>query len=283
MKKTNETVKSWILVVVGAILAAFSLEEFLAPNNLLDGGVTGISMVIVHAFKMYLPAVIAVLNIPFMIIGYREIGKSVILRFIVAVLVFSVAAGVFERFDKVTDESLLAVIYGGIMLGIGVGMVLRGGGCIDGTEIVAIILARRFGISTGNIILYVNVLVYSIAAIVFGLDRGMYSLLMYFVTSKVIDIVETGLDSAKSVMIITESGEEMANLIFEKLGRTVTYIKGEGHVSQDKKTILYCVVTRAEIYELKKLIKQVNGSTFTTISDVTEIVGNHVKSSTLTQ
>ncbi|MBQ9233399.1 MAG: YitT family protein, partial [Lachnospiraceae bacterium] len=120
--------------------------------------------------------------------------------------------------------------------------------------------------------------IYSVAGAVFGLDRGMYSLLMYFITSKVIDIVEMGWDNTKSVMIITNDGNELAHKIYEGLGRTVTFLKGEGLVSKDTKDILYCVVTRAEIHDLKLLINSVEGSTFTTISDVSEIVGNHMKS-----
>lgn len=155
---------------------------------------------------------------------------------------------------------------------------LRGGGCLDGTEIVGILLNRKFSFSVGQVVLIINVIIYFVAGLTFGMDRGMYSLLMYFITSRVIDMVEMGWDNTKSVMIITDDGRELAQRIYKELGRTVTFMKGEGFVSNESKDILYCVVTRAEIFELKKVIASVEGSTFTTISEVSEIVGKYVKS-----
>lgn len=187
--------------------------------------------------------------------------------------------GVFAEFENATYEIILAITYGGVLLGVGVGLVLKGGGCLDGTEIAAVLLNRNLSISVGQIILFFNVIIFAVAGIVFNLDRGMYSLLMYFITSKVIDIIEIGFESAKSVMIISEDGKAVADKIFEELGRTVTFMHGEGLVSNSKKDILYCVITRAEVYDLKRIIDSVPGSTFTTISDVSEIVGNHIKTS----
>ena len=267
------------MIVTGAVIAAFALEEFLAPNHILDGGVTGISMILSHFISWKLGILVVILNIPFIIVGFKKLGKGFILRTVVAIVVFSVMTGVFEEMTNATEDIILATTFGGVLLGVGVGLVLRGGACLDGTEIVAILISKKLSISTGQIILFFNVIIYSVAAAVFGLDRGMYSLLMYFITSKVIDIVEIGWDNTKSVMIITDKGKELAQLIYTELGRTVTFMKGEGLVSSETKDILYCVVTRAEIYDLKRIINSVDGSTFTTISDVSEVVGNHMKSS----
>jgi len=188
--------------------------------------------------------------------------------------------GIFEPLANATEDNILAVTFGGMFLGVGVGLVLRGGGVLDGTEIVALSLSKKISISIGTLILLFNVVIYTVAGAVFGLDRGMYSLLMYFITSRVIDIVEMGWDNTKSVMIITNDGKQLAKLIYDNLGRIVTFLKGEGLVSRDSKDVLYCVVTRAEIHDLKEIINSVEGSSFTTISDVSEIVGNHMKSST---
>ena len=267
------------MIVTGAVIAAFALEEFLAPNHILDGGVTGISMILSHFISWKLGILVVILNIPFIIVGFKKLGKGFILRTVVAIVVFSVMTGVFEEMTNATEDIILATTFGGVLLGVGVGLVLRGGACLDGTEIVAILISKKLSISTGQIILFFNVIIYSVAAAVFGLDRGMYPLLMYFITSKVIDIVEIGWDNTKSVMIITDKGKELAQLIYTELGRTVTFMKGEGLVSSETKDILYCVVTRAEIYDLKRIINSVDGSTFTTISDVSEVVGNHMKSS----
>lgn len=283
MKKKDE-ILSWLMIIAGAVIAAFALEEFLAPNNIFDGGVTGISMIITHVLNekagvpIKLGILVIVINLPFIIYGFKKIGKQFIIKCAVALIIFSVMTVVFEPLQNATEDNILAVTFGGVFLGIGVGLVLRGGGILDGTEIVALVLSKKISISVGTLILLFNVIIYSVAGVAFGLDRGMYSLLMYFITSKVIDIVEMGWDNTKSVMIITNDGKELARKIYEGLGRTVTFLKGEGLVSKDTKDILYCVVTRAEIHDLKLLINSVEGSTFTTISDVSEIVGNHMKS-----
>ncbi len=278
-KRIKNNVLSWVMIITGAVIAAFALEEFLAPNHILDGGVTGISMILSHFISLKLGILVVILNIPFIIVGFKKLGKGFILRTVVAIVVFSVMTGVFEEMTNATEDIILATTFGGVLLGVGVGLVLRGGACLDGTEIVAILISKKLSISTGQIILFFNVIIYSVAAAVFGLDRGMYSLLMYFITSKVIDIVEIGWDNTKSVMIITDKGKELAQDIYVQLGRTVTFMQGQGLVSSETKDILYCVVTRAEIFELKRIISSVEGSTFTTISDVSEVVGNHVKSS----
>ncbi len=278
-KRIKLQILSWVMLVLGAVIAAFSLEEFLAPNHIFDGGVTGISMILNQFVPVKLGILVLLLNVPFIIVGFKKLGRVFIAKVAVAITVFSVMTGVFEGMNEVTHDIILATTFGGVLLGIGVGLVLRGGSCLDGTEIVAILLSKKLSVSTGQIILFFNVIIYAVAGAIFGLDRGMYSLLMYFITSKVIDIVEIGWDNTKSVMIITDKGKELAQLIYTELGRTVTFMKGEGLVSSETKDILYCVVTRAEIYDLKRIINSVDGSTFTTISDVSEVVGNHMKSS----
>ena len=284
MKKKRDEAISWIMMILGAVIAAFALEEFLAPNNIFDGGVTGISMILTYIFseKLGIPIklgmLVIIINLPFIIYGLKRLGKQFIFKSSVALVIFSFMTAIFEPLQNVTEDNILAVTFGGVFLGLGVGFVIRGGGILDGTEIIAIVLSKKISISVGTLILLFNVVIYSIAGLVFGLDRGMYSLLMYFITSKVIDIVEMGWDNTKAVMIITSDGKEISEMIYSKLGRTVTFLKGKGLVSNDEKDVLYCVVTRAEIYDLKVIINSVEGSTFTTISDVAEIVGNHVKS-----
>ncbi len=277
MKKKSEII-SYIELTIGAVVAAFAIEEFLVPNNIFDGGVTGISMIIAHFLKLPLGAIIFAVNVPFFAIAYQKMGKAFIIKLIYAIALFSIMTGVFEPVENATDEMLLAITYGGVLLGLGVGLVLRGGGCLDGTEVVAVLLNRNLSISTGQIILIFNVVIFAVAGLVFNVDRGMYSLLMYFISSKVIDVVEIGFESTKSVMVITDDGRGLADEIFTKLGRTVTFMRGEGLVSNNQKDILYCVVTRAEIHELKALLDDFPGSTFTTISEVSEIVGSHIKS-----
>ena len=275
----KENIISVLQLTLGAVVAAFAVEEFLVPNHIFDGGVTGISMILEHYLKgVPLGLLIVILNLPFMIFGILKLGKKFIFKAIYSIIIFSVMTSVFVSFANATEDVFLATIFGGVFLGAGVGLVFRGGGCLDGTEVVAIYMSRKLSVSTSSIVFAFNVIIYATAGIVFGLDRGMYSLVMYFITSQVINVVEKGLDNTKSVMIITNRGDEIAEKILSELGRTVTFINGKGMISKDEKSILYCVITRGEIFELKKIIHSVPGSTFTTISEVSEIVGNHIKS-----
>lgn len=276
---SKNNIFSWVQLLSGSVIAAFALEEFLSPNNIFDGGVTGVSMILSRVTGFKLAFFVILINIPFLLVGLKKMGRDFLVKAGIAMITFSAMTAVFEPFVNVTEDVILATCFGGVFLGIGVGLVLRGGGVLDGTEIVAILINKKFSISVGQVVLFFNVIIYTVAGIMFGMDRGMYSLLMYFITSKVIDIVEIGFGSAKSVMIISDNGDELAERIYKGLGRTVTFLHGEGLVSREKKNILYCIVTRAEIYELKKIISSVPGSTFTTISEVSEIVGNHIKSS----
>lgn len=277
MRITKEMLLSWLQMTLGAIVAAFALEEFLAPNNIFDGGVVGVSMIVSHYLPLKTGVFIIIFNIPFLIIGLMKLGKLFVVKVVYSIILFSILTMVFEPVPEVTDDIILAVTFGGFLLGVGVGLVLRGGGCLDGTEIVAVLINKKFSFSIGTTVLLCNVVIYAIAGVCFGLSKGMYSLLMYFITSYVIDVVEVGFDTTKSVMIFTDDARELAQRIHVQLGRTATLMKGEGYISGEEKDIVYCVVTRAEIFELKKIINSVEGSTFTTISDVSEIVGNHMK------
>jgi uncharacterized membrane-anchored protein YitT (DUF2179 family) len=278
MEKTAKVkiLGDFLMLTIGSIIAAFAIEEFLVPCTILDGGVVGIGIMINNLTGISLSILTIVFNIPFLLIGSRKLGKMFIIKSGYAMAVFSVFLGIFEHFTNATSEYLLAVCFGGVLLGIGVGLVIRNGGCLDGTETVAILINRKFQLPVGQIVLIFNIIIYAVAGILFGFDRAMYSLLTYFVASKVIDIVESGIEQAKAAMIITNDAKEISEQIYNKLGRTVTIIEGEGLVS-GKKVILYCVLTRFEIHELKKIISSIDSSAFITVSDVSEIIGTHVK------
>ncbi len=267
---------SYFFITIGAAIAAFAIEEFLIAKQILDGGIVGISIILNHIFHIRLSVFIIILNIPFLIMGLKIMGKTFAFKATYAMLVFSAFLVVFEEMQEVTDDPLLATVYGGVFLGLGVGIVMRSGGCVDGIDTVSLLLSKKTQFSTGQIILFFNLIIYSCAGLIFGPDRALYSLLAYFITSKVIDIVETGLDQGKAVMIITENGERIADTIYRHLGRTVTLLQGEGLIS-GKKIVLYCVVTRIELSELKRIVKDDDGSAFMTVSDVSEIVGKHIK------
>ena len=265
------------MLVLGAVCAAFSIECFLIPNTILDGGVTGISMMINYISRVPLSALIIVINIPFFIVGFKALGKRFLLHAVIAMAVFAGSLELFKGVDSITSSELLAVVYGGVLLGFGVGTVLRYGGCLDGTEIAAMLISKKFNASTGLIIFMINIVIYAAAGILFGWDRALLSLLTYFISFKIIDFVEEGMEQAKAAMIITEHADELADTIYQRLGRTCTFISAEGLVSGSTKTVLYCVITRVEVSELKRIINEADVSAFVTISEVSEIVGNHIK------
>ena len=265
-----------LLITVGAAIAAFAIEEFLVGCTILDGGVVGISIMLNTLMKVPLGLLTFLLNIPFLIVGWRKMGKMFILKSGYAMLIFSLFLQVFAPLKNVTEEYLLAVSFGGVILGIGVGLVIKFGGCLDGTETVAILLNRKFKWPVGQTVLIFNIIIFSVAGVIFGFDRAMYSLLTYFITSKVLDIVENGMDKAKAAMIITNDAKQISEEIYKRLGRTVTIFEGEGLVS-GKKVILYCVLTRFEIRELREIINHIDSSAFIAVSDVSEIIGTHMK------
>ena len=267
------------MIMLGAACAAFSIECFLVPNTILDGGITGISLMLSYATKIPLSIFIIAINIPFFVVGYRHLGKTFLIRAVWAMGIFAASLVFFEKIKTVTESELLAVVYGGVLLGTGVGLVLRYGGCLDGTEIVAMLLSKKYGISTGALIFIFNIVIYSTAGLLFGWDRAMLSLLTYFLSYKMIDVVEEALEQAKASMIITDNATEISDKIYKRLGRTCTKISAEGKVSGSSKVVLYCVITRVEVSELKRIINETEGSSFVTISEVSEIIGNHIKSS----
>lgn len=277
-KKGLRIAFEFFMITIGAIIAAFAIEVFLVPNTILDGGMIGVGIIINNLSGVSLGLLTIVLNLPFILIGLKKMGKMFVIKSIYAMIVFSVFIEIFEGIYEATDEYLLAVSFGGVILGMGVGLVIRFGGCLDGTETVAILLNKRFDMPVGRTVLIFNIIIYSVASILFGFDRGMYSLLTYFVASKIIDIIESGPEKEKAALIITDDAEEIVENIYKRLGRTCTLMEGEGIVS-GKKTVLYCVITTLEVFELKNIINELDDSAFVTISDVSEIIGKHVKSS----
>ena len=266
----------YLMLTVGAIIAAIAIEEFLVPCTILDGGVVGVSIIINNLTGIKLSMLTLILNIPFLIIGFKVMGSKFLMKAGFSMMVFSGALEVFAPMTNMTEEYLLAVCFGGMLLGIGVGIVISFGGCLDGTETVAILLNRKFDLPVGRTVLFFNIIIYTIAGRLFGFDRAMYSLLTYYITSKVLDFIESGMNQAKAAMIITNDGKEIADMIYQRMGRTVTILEGEGLIS-GKKVVLYCVLNRLEVYELKKLINDIDASAFITINDVSEIIGNHIK------
>ncbi len=274
---TVQIILNLIIISIGCMIAALAIECFLIPNTILDGGITGISIIIHKVFKIPLSLLVIILNIPFVYIGYKNLGKHFVIRTVYSMIVFSVFLDYFKNIQSFTNEMLLATVFGGGLLGIGVGLVIRFGGCVDGTESVAIVISKKFNFSVGQIVLIFNLIVFTIAGFIFGFDRAMYSLLTYIITFKVIDFVAEGIDEAKAAMIITDKGTKLSDEIYNRLGRTTTTLRGKGLISGEK-AVLYCVLTRMELFELKRIVEEMDESAFVTINDISDIIGNHIKS-----
>ncbi len=275
--KKYQNLYTFMLLTIGCIIGAYALETLLIPNTILDGGITGISIIISKVSSIPLSILVLVLNIPFIYVGYKNMGKGFLIRAVYSMILFSLSLTYFGYFEQITNTILLATIYGGALLGLGVGLVIHAGGCVDGTESVALVISKKSSLSVGQVVLTFNLVIFFVAGFIFGIDRALYSLLTYFITYKVIDFVSEGFQQAKAAMIITEKGTDMATEIYKKLGRTVTKIKGKGLITGEKE-VLYCVLTRIEVYELKRVCQEMDQSSFITILEVSEIIGDHIKS-----
>lgn len=267
----------YIIILFGATLAAFAIECVLVPNSILDGGVTGISIIINILTNFKLSILVVLINIPFIYIGFRNLGSEFLIKTIFTIICFSVLLDIFDNIDYIlTDNNILATVYGSIILGLGVGLIIKNGGCVDGTESLGIVVSKKLNISVGQFVLICNTIIFSIAGFFFGIDRALYSLLAYFITSRVVDTVSSELERGKAAIIICNDGKSIADKIFKKIGRTCTLIKGSGLISGEK-DVLYCVLTRMEIFELKRIVLLEDQSAFISVVEVSEIIGKHIK------
>lgn len=272
-----KTIHKYLLLELGAILAAVGLEFFLIPNNIIDGGIVGISIISSYLTKFPLGLFIFVLNIPFLFIGYKQIGKTFVISTLFSVTSLSIWVSVFHPIPGLTKDVLLATVFGGIILGIGVGLIIRYGGSLDGTEIVAIIFDKRTSFSVGEIVMFFNLFIISSAGFVFGWDKAMYSLIAYFIAFKMIDITIEGLEEGKAAFIVSGKGEDIGEAIMARLGRGVTFLEAKGGYTRKPKTVLYSVVTRLEVAKLKRIINEIDENAFVTINDVNDIMGGKHK------
>lgn len=272
-----KTLKRFVFLFFGSTLAGIGLEIFLIPNNIIDGGIVGISIMAAYLTKLPVGLFIFAFNIPFFIFGYYQIGKTFAISTIFSVLLLSTWVSVLHPVPGLTNDVFLASVFGGIVLGIGVGLIIRYGGSLDGTEIIAIVLDKKTAFSVGEIVMFFNLFILSSAGLVFGWDRAMYSLVAYFIAFKVIDLTIEGLDESKEAIIISEKYEEITEVLMARLGRGVTLLQGKGGYTGESKGVLYCVLTRLEISKLKSIITEIDEDAFVAISSVHEVMGGRFK------
>ncbi|MGN0031140.1 MAG: YitT family protein [Candidatus Gastranaerophilaceae bacterium] len=268
--------RNFIFITLGAVIAAFALEAFLVPNNVIDGGVIGVSMIISHVSKFNLGLIVVILNLPFILLAFKKMGKLFVFQTLYANVILALSLNLFHSY-KVTGDILLATVFGGIVLGIGVGLILKNEASLDGTEILSLLVSKKFGFSVGEFIMGINLFIYLVAGKVFGWESAMYSILTYFIASKVIDIVMEGMNSSKSVRIISDDAGLIGNALIEKLDISVTYLKGIGGYSGQDKDLIYCVISRLELPKMLEIIKEIDTNAFVSVVDVHEAYGGRFR------
>jgi len=261
-------------ITFGALLASIGLETFLIPNNIIDGGIVGISIMAAYVSGIPIAAFLICLNLPFLFLGYRQIGKTFALSTLYGVFCLSAGVSFLHPVPRVTDDYLLAALFGGVILGTGVGMIIRNGGSLDGTEIIAIIFDRKTSFTVGEIVMFFNLFILTSAGIIFGWENAMYSLLAYFIAYKMIDITIDGLNETKGVLIISEQYISISDAIRDRLGREYTIFKS----NNDKyySYTIFAVITRLEIAKLKLIVNEFDRNAILIITGV-EIEGKRFR------
>lgn len=268
--------KNIIFLAVGAMITAFALESFLVPNNIIDGGVIGISMIVSHITKWNLGLLILILNTPFIIMAFKKMGGKFVVQTAFANIILAVFLNIFHHY-KVTHDLLLATVFGGIILGLGVGIILKHEGSLDGTEMLSLVVSKKLGVSVGEFIMGINVFIYLAAGKVFSWESAMYSIMTYFIASKVIDTVMEGFNSSKSVRIISDNASAIGEQLIERLDISVTYLQGIGGYTGQDKDLIYCVISRLELPKMIDIIKEIDPKAFVSVVDVHEVYGGRFR------
>ena len=269
--------KKYLTIFIGALIASVGLELFLIPNEVIDGGVVGLSIMAQTLSGFSIGMFLILFNLPFLYLGYKQIGRSFAIATMVAICFLAGWSEVMEEIPAVTTDPFLAAIFGGIIDGVGVVLIIRAGGSLDGTEIVAIIMDKKSVFSVGEVVMFINLFILSSAGLLYGWDKAMYSLVAYFVISKMIDVVIKGLDESYAVMIVTNSHADITSALNDRLGRGVTLLHGAGGYTGESKEVLYCVVTRLEVDKLKEIVLEKDENAFVTINAVHDIIGGRFK------
>ena len=272
---------SGFLILAGILSASFGLKSFLLSNGFIDGGITGVSLLISAVTGWNLPILILLLNIPFVLLGYSQIGKNFMIKTALGVLGLSLCIATIN-YQVVTTDKLLVSVFGGFFLGAGIGLTMRGGGVIDGTEVMAISISKRTGLTIGDIILIVNLIIFSFAAWLLSFETALYSILTYLCASKTIDFILEGIEEYTGVTIISTKNEKIRLMITQKLGRGVTIYKGSrgfgktGNQMADI-DILYSVVTRLEVAKLNTEIEKIDPDAFVVMNSIKDTRGGMIK------
>ena len=269
------------LIAVGVVIAGFGLKSFLLPNDFIDGGAVGISLLVNKVSGVPLSILLVLINIPFIILGFTTIGKKFGFKTIFSIVALALAVEIIE-YPQITEDKLLVAVFGGFFLGAGIGLAMRGGSVIDGTEILAINLSKKTGLTVGDIILIFNIIIFSVAAYLLSMEIALYSILTYLSAAKTVDFILEGIEEYTGVTIISPRSEQIRQMIVEELGRGVTIYKGEkgfgkrGH-NNNNIDIVYTVITRLEVANLKAEIEKIDRDAFIIMTSIKDTNGGMIK------
>ncbi|ERG67998.1 MULTISPECIES: YitT family protein [Exiguobacterium] len=275
--KPTELLAKGLLLLIGSFIFAIGLEAFLVPNQIIDGGIVGVSIITSYLTETKLAIWLVLFNLPFIFFGYRQIGKTFAIVTLIAIMLMSGFTILLHTIEPFTDDLLLSTVFGGFLLGAGIGLVIRAGGSLDGTEILAVSFTDRLPFSVGEIVMFFNIFILGTAGFVFSWDRAMYSLITYFVAFKTIDIVLEGLDQSKAAWIITTAPDDIGQAIMDRLGRGVTYLHGEGAYTGDGKKVVFTVISRLEETKLKDILDDYDEKAFLAIGNIHDVRGGQFK------
>ena len=270
------TLKDVAFSGLGVLSAAFALEGFLLPSGFLDGGATGITLMISRLMQLPFPAVLVVVNIPFLFIAYKLIGKSFALHATLTILSLAIVTWLFD-FPEVTTDKLLVAAFGGFFMGAGIGLAVRGGSVLDGTEVLALALGRRIGITIGDVVMLINVIIFSVAAILIDVETALYAMITFVAAGKTMDLVIEGIEEYTGVTIISPHHESIRNMIGNTMGRGLTvyngkrgFTRGAGSADVD---IIYCVLTRLEVSRFLSEVQKIDANAFIVMNPVKDVKG----------
>ena len=277
--------KDFILILIGIVSAGFGLKGFLLPNLFIDGGAMGISLLISETTNVSLSILIVAINLPFLLLGYSQIGKQFALKSIIAIIGLAVVVH-FISYPLITSDKLLIAVFGGFFLGAGIGMAIRGGSVIDGTEVLAIHLSKKTGLTIGDIILIFNIIIFSFSAYILSIEIALYAILTYLAAAKTVNFVVEGVEEYTGITIISNNSDKIRLMITEKLGRGVTMYTGKGGYGKRGRTlkqidIVYTVITRLEIARLRTEIDKLDSDAFIIMNSIKDTKGGMIKKRSL--
>jgi len=280
MSASKRFVKDTILIIIGIFSAAFGFKGFLLTNHFIDGGATGISLLISALTKIPLSYLIVGINLPFIVLGHRIVGRQFAIKTALAISGLALVLATVT-FPNITNDNLLVAIFGGFFLGAGIGFAIRGGAVIDGTEVLAIYLSRKFGTTIGDVIIIINIMIFGAAAYFLGIEIALYSMITYLAASKTLDFIVEGLEEYIGVTVVSDKNEEIRQMIIDKMGRGVTVYSGKsgyGKRGEMKETdIIYTVITRLELNKLNSEIERIEPNAFVVMNSVKDTKGGMIK------